>query len=127
MTLILISAVIAAVALFIGYTQRKKFGLTQPTDSLSRGKKARPWIVALVLLAFEVAGVFGSFYITQAVLKPGQNVVVLSLIVAAANFAGTLTARNLTAPLTPMDAFLFFKDGLLWPAALPTLAKSMGL
>jgi hypothetical protein len=127
MTLIVVSVAIAAVALVIGYAQRKKFGVTQPADSLARAKKARPWIVALVLLAFEMAGVFGSFYITQAVLKPGQNVVLLSLLVAAANFAGTLTARNLTAPLTPIDAFLFFKDGLLWPAALPTLAKSMGL
>lgn len=127
MSLVLISIAIAAVALIVGFLQRKKFGLGLPASSLSRAKKTSPWIVAIVLLVFEVAGVFGSFYITQAVLKPGQNVVILSLIVAAANFAGTLTARNLTVPLTPIDAFLFFKDGLLWPAALPTLAKSMGL
>lgn len=127
MSLILTSAAIAVIALIIGFAQRRGFGVVLPGNSLSKGKKTNPWIVSAVLLVFEVAGVFASFYITQTILKPGQNVFVLSLIVAAANFAGTLTARNLEAPLTPLDAFLFFKDGLLWPAALPALAKSMGL
>jgi len=127
MSLIFVSVAISVIALVIGLTQRKKFGFSLPADSLSKGRKTNIWMVAIVLLVFEVAGVSASFYITQAVLKPGQNVFILSLIVAAANFAGTLTGRSLTAPLTPLDAFLFFKDGLLWPAALPALAKSMGL
>jgi hypothetical protein len=126
MILTLISVLIAALALGIGIAQ-KKLRQSRPADTLARGGGGRPWLVTLVLLACEVAGVAASFYITQAALKPGQNVILLSLIVAAANFAGSLTGRKLSAPLTPIDLFSFFKDGLLWPAALPALAQALGV
>lgn len=126
MYLILISIAISVLALAVGVAQRMGPRQIRPADTLSRRKGQQSWLTAIVLLACEVAGVLASFYITQAALKPGQNVVMLSLIVAAANFAGSLTARDLTAPLTPTDFLVFFKDGLLWPAALPTLARSLG-
>ena len=79
-----------------------------------------------MLFIFEIAGVFASFYITRAVLKPEQSTIILSFIVAAANFAGSLAAQDFKAPLTPLQLFLFFKDGLLWPTALPTIAHTLG-
>ena len=41
--------------------------------------------------------------------------------------AGALAARDLKQPLTPLEPFLVFKDGLLWPAALPALAHTLGV
>jgi hypothetical protein len=130
--LIIVAVVIAAAAILIGVAQNRATQ-SRPSDTLGRkttrktGGSGSPWLVTLVLLACEAAGVAASFYITQAVLKPGQNVILLSLIVAAANFAGSITGRKLSTPLTPLDIFIFFKDGLLWPAALPALARALGV
>jgi hypothetical protein len=132
--LIIVAVVIAVAAVLIGLAQnRSKQSL--PSETLGRkatrkmggGGDTSPWLVTFILLACEAAGVTASFYITQVALKPGQNVILLSLIVAAANFAGSLTGRKLSTPLTPLDIFTFFKDGLLWPAALPALARALGV
>lgn len=85
------------------------------------------WKIAGILFVTEVVGVLASFYLLQPVLKSGQNVIVLSLIVAAANLAGSLSARVDGQSIKPLEALQHFKDGLLWPAALPAIAKAVGL
>lgn len=128
MALIILSIVIAVFALAVGFAGRL-FGRTYQAEALGQAKPWNPWLVAAILLVAEGVGVFASFYITQATLKPGQNTVVLSLIVAAANFVGTFNGlkKKLDDGLDPIEPFLFFKDGLLWPAALPALAHAIGI
>jgi hypothetical protein len=129
--LTVVAVAIAVAAVLIGVAQNRA---TQSLPSETLGPKptrraggGSPWLVTFVLLACEAAGVAASFYITHSALKPGQSVILLSLIVAAANFAGSITGRKLSTPLTPLDIFIFFKDGLLWPAALPALARALGV
>jgi hypothetical protein len=125
LSLVFLSAIIAVLALAIGLVSRGR--TTEPVVILGRANVWRPWLIAGVLLVCETIGVLGSFYITRSTLASSQNTIALSLIVAAANFAGGLTARGARARLTPAELFVFFKDGFLWPAALPTLAHTLGL
>lgn len=128
MTLILTSIAIAALALVLGWMGRRPRAAREAESFGTDGEGgARAFKVAAVLLVCEVLGVAASFYLTQTVLRPGQNVLVLSLIIAGANFAGALQGRgSLNDPLRPTELFQFFKDGLLWPTALPVLAETLG-
>jgi hypothetical protein len=47
------------------------------------------------------------------------------MIVAGANFAALFSTRVKLDPITPLELFQYFKDGLLWPTALPTLAATL--
>ncbi|MEA5605461.1 hypothetical protein [Nostoc sp. UHCC 0252] len=76
------------------------------------------------MLSCETAGVLASFYIAQPVLKSGQSVFILSIIVALANFTGAISAKR-DETLKPFELFSYFKDGLLWPTALPAIAKAL--
>ena len=121
MSVLVLGGVIAAFALALGFYERR-----HRAEPQMLGKGVKAWGVAVGLFACDALGVLASFYISRPVLQPGQRIVVLSLIVAAANFAGALEARPARARLRPADLFQFFKDGLLWPAVLPALAKLMG-
>jgi|HubBroStandDraft_2_1064218.scaffolds.fasta_scaffold553024_1 hypothetical protein len=85
------------------------------------------WLAAVVLFVCEALGVIASFYLTSVVLHPGQSMFIIALIVAAANFGGAFAARDGARELKPLELFNFFKDGALWPTALPTIAKALGV
>jgi hypothetical protein len=126
MPLWVIALAIAAVALVLGWlSHRRRLRPLPQADALGTDERTK-WKVTVILLACEIAGVAASFYLTQATLRPGQNVFVLSCIIAAANFAGALQGRGgLDQPLNPTELFAFFKDGLLWPTALPVIAETL--
>lgn len=116
-----IAIIIIAVAIAVGLWERR-YTHRLETESLS---SASPWRTMAILFAFEALGVGASIYITRSLVRPDQNPILLSLIVACANFAGIYSARVKTDPVTPVEIFQYFKDGLLWPTALPTLAATL--
>lgn len=126
MPLWMIAALIAAVALLLGWLSHRRRSRPIPEADALGTDEGRKWKVTLALLMCEILGVAASFYLTQTTLRPGQNVFILSCIIAAANFAGALQGRGgLDKPLDPTELFQFFKDGLLWPTALPVIAETL--
>lgn len=119
--LIIIAIIIVVVAITLGVWERR-YTRRLETESLSSNS---PWTTATILFVFEALGVGASLYITRSLVRPDQNPFILSLIVACANFAGIYSARVKTDPVTPVEVFQYFKDGLLWPTALPTLAATL--
>lgn len=119
--LTIIAMIIVVVAISLGLWERR-YTRRLETESLA---SSSPWGIAAILFVFEALGVGASLYITRSLVRPDQNPLVLSLIVACANFAGIYSARVKTDPVTPVEIFQYFKDGLLWPTALPTLAATL--
>lgn len=97
-----------------------------PSAPLESSKPWMPWAVALVLFVCEMIGVWASFYVTRVVFAPGQNPILAYVVVGAVNFATTFGTRPKDTPIVPLDLFQYVKDGFLWPAALPALAKVWG-
>lgn len=122
-----IAMAIMLVALGVGIVERKRLRASFPIESLGQAGGMQLWIVVATLFVFEALGVAASLYLIHAILEPSKNLVILSILIAAANFGGLLSARQDDAPIRPQEIFLFFKDGLLWPAALPSLAATLGV
>jgi hypothetical protein len=124
--LIGIAVIIMLVALVAGWLERRQKQDAFVHETLARRKTPRSqWLRAGVLLLAEMAGVAASLYITRALVPPDRNPVVLSILIACANFGGSFVGHDKDAPLSPQDLFVFFKDGLLWPAALPAIAETL--
>jgi hypothetical protein len=126
--LIGITVVLALAALALGWHER----LAQPSSPVANlgpadRKAYKIWVGVFALFVVQAAGVAASFYLVSQVLKPQQSVWPLSLILAAASFGGGLAARGSRVSVRPAEIFQFFKDGLLWPATLPTLAKVLNV
>lgn len=132
--LVLLTLAIALISLAIGAIARRFSVATWfPEGAADIAGQPRRWwqsalAVIIILFVFEVLGVAASFYITQPVLKTGQRTLILSLIIAAANFGAVIQARGgADKPLNLMEPFISFKDGLLWPTALPAIAKVLAI
>lgn len=85
------------------------------------------WKVAAVLFGAEFLGVYLSFTVTQPVLKAGQSIFGIALLIAAANVGASLSTRAADAPIKAAELFQYLKDGLVWPAAVPTIATALGI
>lgn len=126
--LIGVTVVLALMALGLGWHERRAQPVPLVTDlGPAHRNRYKLWLGVLALFAAQVGGVAASFYLVSHALKPQQSVWVLSLILAAASFGGGLAARGSRADIRPAEIFQFFKDGLLWPATLPTLAKVLNI
>jgi hypothetical protein len=126
--LIAVTVVLAAVALVLG----RQEGRAQPMPPVkdlgsSHRRKQGPWVAALGLFVAQALGVAASFYLVSHVFTPPHNVWLLSVVLAAASFGGGLAARGSRVDIRPAEIFQFFKDGLVWPATLPALAKVLNL
>jgi hypothetical protein len=122
MAIYFITGVMVVLGFGLGVLQRGPAG----QERMFRPSSSR-WLATFVLFFCELLGVAASFYVTKVTLHPGQSTFLLALIIAAANFVGAFAARGSTAELKPLEPFLFFKDGALWPTALPVIANALGV
>jgi hypothetical protein len=121
-----VTIILAGVALYLGWNERHKRPVQQ-ADAFAMSDTHKVWVSVAILFIVQVVGVVASFYLTARAFGPQQNVWLLSLILAAASFGGAISGRDSHADISPPELFQFFKDGLLWPATLPTLAKALNV
>ena len=120
--LVATALLLSLIALSLGYWERRQLRACQPSDMLSSSSPWHAWLSIGILFICEAGGVAASFYVRSVPLITGSNLLVLSLILAAAKFVGAIAGRTADAPIRPIEPFLYFKDGFLWPTALPLLA-----
>ena len=118
--LVISAIIIVSFTLWSGVTDRRV--RSAPVGTLGA---PTPWLIALALFACEALGVGASLYLTHSYAVADRNPFIISLIVACANFASLFSTRLRQDPITPLELFQYFKDGLLWPTALPVLAATL--
>ena len=118
-----VTIILSLTALGLGWLDGRAQPLMVTDLGSARRNRYSVWAATFALFAAQAAGVMASFYLVGQALKAHQNIWILSLILAAASFGGALAARGSRKDVRPAEIFQFFKDGLLWPATLPTLAK----
>jgi hypothetical protein len=125
--LIGVTVALATVALVLGLHEYR--AQMKPVNAFGPGRRKwyKLWLDVGVLFVAQSTGVAASFYLVSHVLQLQHSVLLLSLILAAASFSGGLASRGARVNIRPAELFQFFKDGLLWPATLPTLAKALNV
>ncbi len=92
---------------------------------------ARTWGVHAAGLLFELIGVLLSFWLAAMVgLLPRSvraQVFGISLVLAIVSYAASQSVATSNPLLTPQFLFGALKDGFLWSAAFPMLAKLLGI
>lgn len=92
---------------------------------------ARTWSVHAAGLLFELIGVLLSFWLAAMIgLLPRRvraQVFGISLVLAIVSYAASQSVATSNPLLTPQFLFGALKDGFLWSAAFPMLAKLLGI
>jgi hypothetical protein len=130
--LILLTVLLIAITVVLAWSQTGELGaaVSSPLSGLIAAiveNDPGVWKIFGILFGCEVLGVFASLYVVQEAFKPDVRTILLAIIVALVNF-GTLYSQYAdVTQVKPVDFLAFFKDGFFWFAALPALAKILGI